>query len=161
MAFGKAKAGDPIKYSYVFTNTGDAVLEVSHVQPSCGCTTAGDWTRKVEPGQTGIVPVQLNSGAIPAGGVFKTITVTSTRVAAMSAANPPPPWSPIQFHVPAMSPSGSRSLVIARFFLQRWFLFDVSRAVQVSTIGLRFGHFRNLSQFGQIARGRGWHGPNG
>src|SRR6201993_123091 len=50
--FGKAKAGEPIKYSYVFTNTGDAVLEVTHVQPSCGCTTAGDWTRKVEPGQT-------------------------------------------------------------------------------------------------------------
>jgi hypothetical protein len=76
--FGKARAGEPIKYSYIFTNTGDSVLEVTHVQPSCGCTTAGDWTRKVEPGQTGIVPVQLNSAAIPAGGVFKTITVTSS-----------------------------------------------------------------------------------
>src|SRR4051812_28927654 len=55
--FGKVKAGDPVKYSYVFTNTGNAVLEVTHVQPSCGCTTAGDWTHKVEPGQTGTIPI--------------------------------------------------------------------------------------------------------
>src|SRR5947208_12891161 len=41
--FGKAKAGEPIKYTYYFTNTGDATLEVTHVQPSCGCTTARDW----------------------------------------------------------------------------------------------------------------------
>jgi hypothetical protein len=73
--FGKVKAGELVKYSYIFTNTGDAVLEVSHVQPSCGCTTAGDWTHKVEPGQTGIVPVQFNSANFN-GQVFKTVTVT-------------------------------------------------------------------------------------
>src|SRR6266478_4117700 len=55
--FGKVKSGDPVKYSYVFTNIGTEVLEVTHVQPSCGCTTAGDWTHKVDPGQTGTVPV--------------------------------------------------------------------------------------------------------
>src|SRR5689334_23002868 len=40
--FGKAKSGEPVKYTYYFTNTGDQVLEITHVQPSCGCTTAGD-----------------------------------------------------------------------------------------------------------------------
>ena len=74
--FGKVKSGDPVKYSYVFTNIGTEVLDVSHVQPSCGCTTAGDWTHKVEPGQTGTIAVQFNSANFN-GPVFKTITVTS------------------------------------------------------------------------------------
>ncbi len=74
--FGKVKSGDPVKYSYVFTNIGTEVLEVTHVQPSCGCTTAGDWTHKVDPGQTGTIPVQFNSANFN-GPVFKTITVTS------------------------------------------------------------------------------------
>lgn len=74
--FGKVKSGDPVKYTYVFTNTGTAALEVSHVQPSCGCTTAGDWTHKVDPGETGTIAVQFNSANFN-GPVFKTITVTS------------------------------------------------------------------------------------
>jgi uncharacterized protein DUF1573 len=74
--FGKVKSGDPVKYTYIFTNIGTEVLEVSHVQPSCGCTTAGDWTHKVEPGQTGTIPVQFNSANFN-GPVFKTVAVTS------------------------------------------------------------------------------------
>jgi hypothetical protein len=74
--FGKVKSGDPVKYTYVFTNTGCGTLEVTHVQPQCGCTTAGDWTKKVEPGQTGTIPIQFNSGTYPAGGVTKNIVVT-------------------------------------------------------------------------------------
>src|SRR5580704_9355879 len=49
--FGKVQAGELVKYSYVFTNSGDQPLEVSNVQPSCGCTTAGDWSHKVMPGE--------------------------------------------------------------------------------------------------------------
>ncbi|HWW01912.1 MAG TPA: DUF1573 domain-containing protein [Candidatus Acidoferrum sp.] len=74
--FGRVKAGEPVKYSFVFTNTGDQVLEVKAVQPSCGCTTAGDWTRVVKAGETGNVPVQFNSANFN-GPVFKTVTVTS------------------------------------------------------------------------------------
>jgi hypothetical protein len=74
--FGRAQAGDLVKYSFVFTNVGDQTLEVTAVQPSCGCTTAGDWTHKVEPGQTGTVAVQFNSDHFN-GPVFKTISVTS------------------------------------------------------------------------------------
>jgi hypothetical protein len=70
------KAGDPVKYTYYFTNTGNALLEVTDVRPSCGCTTAGEWTKKVEPGQTGSIPIQFNS-ANYSGQVFKTITVTA------------------------------------------------------------------------------------
>src|SRR5258708_6654488 len=75
--FGKAKSGDLIKHEFIFTNTGSALLTVSNVQPSCGCTTAGEWSRQVEPGKTGMIPVQFNSSGYN-GNVLKTITVTSS-----------------------------------------------------------------------------------
>ena len=59
--FGKIKLGDVVKHSFVFTNTGKALLEISDVRPGCGCTTAGTWDKKVEPGKTGIIPLQFNS----------------------------------------------------------------------------------------------------
>src|SRR5208283_43055 len=45
------------------------------VQPQCGCTTAGDWTKQVEPGQTGSIPIQFNTANYN-GPVFKQVTVT-------------------------------------------------------------------------------------
>jgi hypothetical protein len=74
--FGRVQAGELVKYSFVFTNVGDESLEVSAVQPSCGCTTAGDWTHKVSPGETGKIAVQFNSSNF-SGPVYKTINVTS------------------------------------------------------------------------------------
>jgi hypothetical protein len=72
--FGRARSGDPVKFSYIFTNIGDAALELSNVQPQCGCTAAGEWTRKVEPGQTGTIPIQFNTASYSQA-VLKTITV--------------------------------------------------------------------------------------
>src|SRR5438105_9700463 len=74
--FGKVKSGDPVKYTFIFTNTGTELLILTNVQPSCGCTTAGEWTRQVEPGKTGTIPIQFNS-ANYGGQVLKTVTVTS------------------------------------------------------------------------------------
>jgi hypothetical protein len=74
--FGKVRAGDPVKHTFIFTNLGDATLILANVQPSCGCTTAGEWSRQVEPGKTGTIPVQFNSGNY-SGPVTKTVTVTS------------------------------------------------------------------------------------
>ena len=73
--FGKVKSGEPVKYTYVFTNTGDELLEIKNVQPQCGCTAANDWTRKVEPGQTGTISIQFNSANYN-GNVLKNVTVT-------------------------------------------------------------------------------------
>ena len=74
--FGKALAGDAIKHVFTVTNTGAATLLISNVRPSCGCTTAGQWTKEIEPGKTGIIPVQINSANLR-GPVSKTVTVTS------------------------------------------------------------------------------------
>ncbi len=57
--FGRVKSGEVVKYTYVFTNAGDQVLQLTGVQ-ACGCMTT-DWTRTVEPGQTGSVPVSFNT----------------------------------------------------------------------------------------------------
>jgi hypothetical protein len=59
--FGRARSGEPVKYTYVFTNTGDALLIINSVQPGCGCTSAGEWTKQVEPGKTGSIPIQFNT----------------------------------------------------------------------------------------------------
>ncbi len=75
--FGRAKAGDLVKYTYYFTNTGTDTLELKSVAPSCGCTAAGEFSRQVPPGETGAVPIQFN-GAHFNGPVFKTITVNCT-----------------------------------------------------------------------------------
>jgi rhodanese-related sulfurtransferase len=74
--FGQLKAGNIEKCDFVFTNTGDALLVVSNVQASCGCTTVGEWTKQVWPGKTGLIPIQFNSRRV-GGSIHVTITVAS------------------------------------------------------------------------------------
>ena len=73
--FGRVDSGEAVTHDFVFTNIGTATLEITGVRPGCGCTTAGDWDRRVEPGRTGIIPLQFNSGAF-SGKVSKPATVT-------------------------------------------------------------------------------------
>jgi hypothetical protein len=73
--FGKVMAGEQVKHTFYFTNTGCQDLMVSHVQAACGCTVVGDWARQVKPGGSGQIPVAFNSSnySYP---VTKIITVT-------------------------------------------------------------------------------------
>jgi len=73
---GRLKAGKIVEYDFGFTNTGDSLLVVSNVQTSCGCTTAGSWTKKIEPGKAGLIPIRLNSSRI-GGPINVSIRVTS------------------------------------------------------------------------------------
>src|SRR5271170_3620935 len=72
--FGTTQAGEQVKYTYVFTNTGDQTLEVSGVH-ACGCITAVNWTKAVEPGKTGTIPISFNSTGYN-GPVTKPISVS-------------------------------------------------------------------------------------
>lgn len=73
--FGSVKPTEMVKHDFVFTNTGNATLTITSVRPGCGCTTAGDWTHAVEPGQTGRIPIQFNPVTF-SGNVAKSVTVT-------------------------------------------------------------------------------------
>lgn len=72
--FGKATAGEAISYTYIFTNVGTETLTIASVTPSCGCTTAGEWSRTAEPGKIGTIPIRFNSPNY-GGPVAKTVTV--------------------------------------------------------------------------------------
>lgn len=72
--FGKVDSGQMVKYDYVFTNTGNQLLEIREVRPSCGCTTAAVWDKKVDPGKTGKIPIEFNSGGF-GGLVTKTVFI--------------------------------------------------------------------------------------
>lgn len=73
--FQKVQTTDKPVHDFIFTNTGTALLEITDVRPGCGCTTAGTWDRKVEPGQTGKIPLQFNPANF-SGPVSKGATVT-------------------------------------------------------------------------------------
>jgi hypothetical protein len=73
--FGKVSGGEVVKHDFVFTNVGTASLEIKDVQVGCGCTTAGTWDRQVEPGKTGVIPLQFNPAGF-SGTVTKSATVT-------------------------------------------------------------------------------------
>ena len=73
--FGKVTSGDKITNEFVFTNTGTAALIISNVTPACHCTTAGTWTREVQPGKTGVIPLVLDSATF-FGPITRTVSVT-------------------------------------------------------------------------------------
>src|SRR5437773_7503879 len=73
--FTKVNSGEVVKHDFVFTNLGAATLEILDVRPGCGCTTAGTWDKKVEPGKTGKIPLQF-SPANFSGPIAKGATVT-------------------------------------------------------------------------------------
>ncbi len=74
--FGRRRGGDDITHTYRFTNTGTGSLEILRVAPGCGCTTAGDYTRVVAPGETGEIPIRLKAPD-HGGPVSKQIVVTT------------------------------------------------------------------------------------
>jgi hypothetical protein len=77
-SFGEVWAGEKIEHTYVIRNTGTAPLLIpaNGVRPSCGCTVAGKFDDKIEPGQEGRIPVALNTEH-QRGQVAKQVTVES------------------------------------------------------------------------------------
>jgi len=73
--FGRVSSGERITNEFVFTNSGAAALIISNVTPACHCTSAGAWTREVQPGKTGIIPLVLDSTGF-FGPITRTVSVT-------------------------------------------------------------------------------------
>lgn len=74
--FDKVIGGKPVRHDFLYTNTGSQTLEIKNVITSCGCTTAGEWNRTVEPGKTGTIPVELRTGGFNRE-IRKSIRVTT------------------------------------------------------------------------------------
>ncbi len=51
---GAVDKGEKISHDFVIRNEGSAVLKITEVKPSCGCTVA-DYPRTIEPGATGTI----------------------------------------------------------------------------------------------------------
>jgi hypothetical protein len=74
---GKVPAGQPLSHTFIVTNVGNQTLEISKVNPTCGCTIANSWTHKIEPGQKGEIPITVNVNQAWSGTMMKTITIES------------------------------------------------------------------------------------
>ena len=74
--FGTVKQGEEIRYDFKFFNKGNQMLEISEVRPGCGCTTAGEWTKVVKPGESGTIPIKLSTERFK-GPISKSVTVSS------------------------------------------------------------------------------------
>jgi thiol-disulfide isomerase/thioredoxin len=75
--FGAVWVGPPLKHAFKIKNEGDAPLEISKVKPSCGCTVAGDYPKKLDPGQEGEFPFSMMSTKLR-GTFEKGITISSS-----------------------------------------------------------------------------------
>ena len=74
--FGDIKEGDQAKHEFVFTNTGDAPLILTNVEPSCNCTTP-EWPKQpIMPGKSEKIVAIFDSKDRP-GAFNKSIEVFS------------------------------------------------------------------------------------
>ena len=75
--FGKVLAGTIIRHDFTFTNAGSRTLEISSVEPSCECVTVEDWSRTVEPGQTGRIRAKMDTSKVGTGLLLRAVTFSS------------------------------------------------------------------------------------
>lgn len=62
--FGTTWLGEPLAHTFIIRNEGNAVLEITNVRPSCGCTKAGPMPDKIAPGASGEFPFTLASSKL-------------------------------------------------------------------------------------------------
>ena len=72
--WGSVLQGTPVQHSYVFKNVGGSPLVIQQVRPGCGCTTAGKPEKPIEPGQSDVVTLLIDTKRF-SGAVKKTADV--------------------------------------------------------------------------------------
>lgn len=74
--FGRVPQGETLRHDFTLTNTGDAVLHITEVKPSCGCTTTGEWPHTLAPGASGKLPIKIDTAHF-SGPIVKTLSIVS------------------------------------------------------------------------------------
>lgn len=59
--FGDINVGDKVSHDFTITNTGNAVLKITKVKASCGCTAAAPEKNELKPGESTSINVEFNS----------------------------------------------------------------------------------------------------
>ena len=72
--FGEIDSGKTVDLKFDFENTGDTLLKIKNVIPSCGCTSSSLEKKEFKPGEKGVIPAKFNSTGYN-GKVIKTINV--------------------------------------------------------------------------------------
>lgn len=70
--FGAVLQGENVRHVFVFTNRGDAPLNVEKVSSSCGCTAALSSAKTLAPGESGEIQASFDSTRFR-GAVSKTV----------------------------------------------------------------------------------------
>src|SRR3954467_12599449 len=70
---GTVPKGDKAVADFLIRNDGDAVLEITNVQPACGCTVA-EYDKTIAPGKTGKVHAVVDTSTFN-GPIAKGVTV--------------------------------------------------------------------------------------
>lgn len=91
------QTGDVIEHTFVLSNTGDELLIISDVVPSCGCTTATLETYELEPGETVDLPMTIDTTGF-SGLVLRVIDVFSN--------DPAAPILTLTINIDASQPTG-------------------------------------------------------
>lgn len=74
LRFGKVNVGTVLDLKYQIKNVGDEVLNLTKVSTSCGCTVAGEWPETLEPGESAVGPVRLDTIEL-GGDIDRTVSV--------------------------------------------------------------------------------------
>lgn len=74
--FGTVEAGEKVRHTYAFTNSGSEPLVISNAKGSCGCTVPKWPQEPIAPGATGEIEVEFDSKN-KSGRQTKTVTITA------------------------------------------------------------------------------------
>ncbi len=74
--FGTVEAGEKVRHTYEFTNTGKEPLVISNAKGSCGCTVPKWPQEPIAPGDSGKIEVEFDSKN-KSGRQTKAVTITA------------------------------------------------------------------------------------
>jgi hypothetical protein len=67
VTLGEVKAGPPLSHRFTFVNHSKETVEITQVQPSCGCLKPKLTERRIRPGESGVLVLEVNTLTAPAG----------------------------------------------------------------------------------------------